>query len=318
MINGKIYIGQSINIKKRWSGHRRDYLIQQTRAYNTPLYQAFRKYGLENFLFEVLEECLPNQLDDKEVFYIAHFNSFGPAGYNQTAGGAYAEHIYIQPDMLSKVFQLLKTTEKTYNEIAEEVDLEPKVIHLINNGKCYYNPNEEYPIRAPLGELAKYNNFCVDCGARIEIRHTRCVKCSNVFNNFKLRRAERPNPIDLAKMIVESSFVKVGEQFGVSDNAIKKWCKNYGIPTKRYELFEWYNSQVEEKQQIKSVFPGSKSVRQIDPKTGNVIAIFSSVCSAAKSMGSNNNSHIVAVCRGREKTAYGYIWEYDGDNEHIA
>lgn len=65
-INQKIYIGQSVNISKRWTAHRNGAFNPNNNQYNTPLYKAIRKYGIENFTFEVLEECGINELDIKE------------------------------------------------------------------------------------------------------------------------------------------------------------------------------------------------------------------------------------------------------------
>lgn len=55
-INGKVYIGQSIDINKRWKEHKYRSQIPN-KEYDKYLYRAFRKYGLENFTFEILEEC---------------------------------------------------------------------------------------------------------------------------------------------------------------------------------------------------------------------------------------------------------------------
>ena len=50
LLNGKCYIGQSINIQKRWTNHKTSYKNPNKDCYNYPLYKAFRKYGLENFV----------------------------------------------------------------------------------------------------------------------------------------------------------------------------------------------------------------------------------------------------------------------------
>ena len=60
-LNGKVYIGQSINIKQRWKQHRTNATVRKEN-----LYLAFQKYGLENFSFEVLETCQEKELDEKE------------------------------------------------------------------------------------------------------------------------------------------------------------------------------------------------------------------------------------------------------------
>ena len=64
LINGKIYVGQSNNIERRFSQHKSPY--EQKRFSDKPLYKAFQKYGIENFSFSVIEECTVEQLNEKE------------------------------------------------------------------------------------------------------------------------------------------------------------------------------------------------------------------------------------------------------------
>ncbi|MBE9086661.1 hypothetical protein IQ278_31970 [Tolypothrix sp. LEGE 11397] len=47
---------------------------------------------------------------------------------------------------------------------------------------------------------------------------------------MKSRKVERPSKEDLEKMIWETSVLEVSHKFGVSDVAVAKWCKKYGIP----------------------------------------------------------------------------------------
>jgi len=51
----------------------------------------------------------------------------------------------------------------------------------------------------------------------------------------------RPSALELAKLVVANGFSAVGRKYGVSDSAIKKWCKAYGIPHLKTELKIWYN-----------------------------------------------------------------------------
>lgn len=53
---------------------------------DTPLYRAFKKYNLENFTFEILEECSTNELNDREKYWIQFYDTYRN-GYNQTIGG---------------------------------------------------------------------------------------------------------------------------------------------------------------------------------------------------------------------------------------
>ena len=83
MINHKVYIGQSRNISERWRAHR-----TRSQTEDTHLYRSIREYGLENFTFTIIEECLIEELNDKEKYWIRYYDSNNPdKGYNQTIGG---------------------------------------------------------------------------------------------------------------------------------------------------------------------------------------------------------------------------------------
>ena len=81
-INGKCYIGQSINIQQRWKDERCGAFNPSDVEYNSIKSRAFRKYGLNNFTFEILEECETNELNELEALYANLYNSYVPNGYN--------------------------------------------------------------------------------------------------------------------------------------------------------------------------------------------------------------------------------------------
>lgn len=86
-ITNKVYIGQSINIEKRWYEHKYKAECIEDRSYNSVLHNSMRKYGVEHFILEVLEECTIEELDTKEQFWIQQLNTISPYGYNILQGG---------------------------------------------------------------------------------------------------------------------------------------------------------------------------------------------------------------------------------------
>lgn len=83
-INGKIYIGQSLDIEKRYKQHLYDALNRADRGSGVDL--AIKKYGIENFDFAVIEECPIALLDERERYWISYYDSYHN-GYNRTPGG---------------------------------------------------------------------------------------------------------------------------------------------------------------------------------------------------------------------------------------
>lgn len=88
LVNGKVYIGQSQDIYSRWKEHK--YARNKRDCF--ALYGAFKKYGLDNFSFEIVECCPFEQLNEKEIYYISQYHSYvgdtKSNGYNMTKGGA--------------------------------------------------------------------------------------------------------------------------------------------------------------------------------------------------------------------------------------
>ena len=86
--NKKVYIGKSTNIEQRWKYHKQHYL--STIESNKPLYKAFRKYGIDNFTFEIIEyldKDYEEKSNEREKYWIRYYNSYGHTGYNATPGG---------------------------------------------------------------------------------------------------------------------------------------------------------------------------------------------------------------------------------------
>ena len=86
MISNKRYIGQSVDIYTRWHNHKS--ALRNNRHYNEHLQSAWNTYGEENFIFEVLEICDVDKIDDMEQYYITLFDCMNNTfGYNCESGG---------------------------------------------------------------------------------------------------------------------------------------------------------------------------------------------------------------------------------------
>ena len=82
-INNKCYVGQTERtIKIRWLEHIRPSKYKV----DLPLYRAIRKYGVDNFSIEEIEECDNAILDEREIYWIDYFDAYR-SGYNCTEGG---------------------------------------------------------------------------------------------------------------------------------------------------------------------------------------------------------------------------------------
>ena len=88
LINHKCYIGQSSNLEERYKKH--IYNINDL-THQEVLYKAFRKYGIENFSYEILENFeiySLEKLNELEQKYIEKYNALIPNGYNMVPGGS--------------------------------------------------------------------------------------------------------------------------------------------------------------------------------------------------------------------------------------
>ena len=86
LIENKCYIGSSIRVEKRWRQHINTSNNPNSSQYNYPLYKAFRQFGIENFIFEIIADDFETiwEMEEYEQQMIDFYNSVKPNGYNQT------------------------------------------------------------------------------------------------------------------------------------------------------------------------------------------------------------------------------------------
>ena len=237
-LNNHSYIGQSINIENRWSDEKARAFNPNSEEYESALSQAYRKYGVKNFSYTILEECLRAELDEKEIYYIALYNTYKD-GYNETTGGQGTPNLSVKlsSEQVEEIYHLLKNTTIPQKEIAQKFNVGQDVISTINNGKSRRNDNWDYPIR----NNRKIICYCIDCGIQITFGSTRCNSC----DKKRQRRTEWPTREELKQMIRQNSFVEIGKKFGVADNTIRKWCINYQLPSKKQDIKSYSDKEWE-------------------------------------------------------------------------
>ena len=90
-VNGKKYVGQAVDSARRYKQHiATSYRDNGSRDYNCPFHNAIRKYGIENFTFEILLDNLTKEeMDYWEIYYIQFYDTLvnSGKGYNVAAGG---------------------------------------------------------------------------------------------------------------------------------------------------------------------------------------------------------------------------------------
>lgn len=132
-INGKSYIGLSGDIFVRWSEHKCHY-----KTIDNVLYRAMRKYGIENFAFEVLENCPKRELGEREKFYIRKYRTYvgfeDCNGYNMTLGGEESEGMLFTKETRSKMSVKARLGN---NSAARKVYVEDKIFGTIKEAAEY-------------------------------------------------------------------------------------------------------------------------------------------------------------------------------------
>lgn len=125
----KVYVGQSINIEKRYKDHVRN--VQKS----IKMQEAFKTYGTPNLI--ILDTCELDKLDELEIHYIDKFDSYNN-GFNSTTGGVtakserkYDDEVYIG------ILLSLCDIDKSFMDIAIEYNVSYTFIRRIYNQESH-------------------------------------------------------------------------------------------------------------------------------------------------------------------------------------
>ena len=154
-VNGKCYIGQSINPKERWRGH----ICGDGQNYVSLIHRAIKKYGENNFTFEILGWF--EDYNEKEKYYIQYYRSYQPYGYNIQLGGQEPPHYNGEQNSFAKISNqtALRVQEQLQNwdipgrKIIKENKITHDIFRHINEGTSWHRDDLKYPLRPTEREL---------------------------------------------------------------------------------------------------------------------------------------------------------------------
>lgn len=127
--------------------------------------------------------------------------------------------------------------------------LPEEVVHHIDGNKTNNDPNNLMVFYTKADHSSFHQNGCdmnsitlLPCGSWISnVLSTRCPICEkkkskNAITCYKCRPSQsniKPSKEELSKILIENKghFTNVGKHYGVSDNAVRKWCKSYNLPS---------------------------------------------------------------------------------------
>lgn len=279
-INGHCYIGQSIDIERRWKQEIQGASCPTDREYNYPLSRAFRKYGIKNFTFTVLCECQPEDLNQLEENYIRVYNSYFN-GYNQTMGGDHKA--VVAKELVIQIQQELPFTTEPWTVLSQRYHVSDDTISKINRGLAWFNPQLSYPLRP------------VYIKQEPETKPTMVTWSSEMMHD-----------------IYELGWSHAAPKYGVTDSGLRKRAMRHGWPDTIFEFRNKYRQEVLGLSPIIKKEKKEKPIIQQYDKNMQLVAEYDTPSNASRAVlgDESGGSHIAQCCMGKRKTAYKFIWRY--------
>lgn len=163
--SNKIYIGQSIDIKTRWYKHR----VSKSKTF---LYNSFKKYGAGNHVFEVIEECDINLLNERERYWQDYYDVLNN-GLNLKLTRTNDKSGYLSSDTKIKISKRKRTIEEIEKSKISRTGLKrtEEQRQRIKNGRNY-SPMKDC-IKAKISEANKGKNPSIEARLKMSIAKTK-------------------------------------------------------------------------------------------------------------------------------------------------
>lgn len=327
-INHKIYIGQTrVTEPQRWQQHVW-YANNYPNKDSLLLCYAIRKYGKENFHREIIEECDNNSLNEREVYWINHYNSTDKnIGYNLALGGN-ACCKYSDAEIL-KAFEQEKSVVRASQIIGMSRNAFSKRLQAMGYITTRETPVEQYSLQGEL--LNIYSNATVAAEETNVSFHS--ITSSNTITSggYIWRRINATETIeDLIKKLSRNIPALQGiEQYDTSGNLLAIFdsagqaSKETGINISSIKaagdgrqvsaggyLWRRVYKGLDYTTMLNNYLLSSTccQIEEIDGE-GNVIQIFDSATKAEKQLGYSYNS-IKKVCDGKARHTHNRYFRY--------
>lgn len=278
LINNHSYIGQSRNIEVRWKKHIYETSNPDYPQYYYTIHKAFRKYGVKNFSFEIIEECSEELLNEREIYWIAYYNTYND-GYNDTLGGECGPVLYGEDNPNAKL------TEDDIRDIREAA------LRCESQIEYYQKYTDKISFR-------QFSRIWQGEGWSHILPEVKNFIQSQEYLHIIRSRAAKSQITERQKEIWQD--IEKRKQQG------EKRLEVYQLYEKEYSLSGFNKIWYRTKEGIK---PLKKAVAKIDKNTNEILDIYESAAEAGK----QNNcdaSGISKVCRGTRTTCGNYKWRY--------
>lgn len=289
-INGKRYIGQSVNIYRRWSNHIS--VLNNNYHFNDHLQKAWVKYGEAAFVFSILEKCSKEDLNTREKYWIEHYDSFN-SGYNLTIGGDGTLGSICSEEKKAKISKAKigkKLTEEQKQRVSKGLLNSPNVLRGENHPyfQRKLNDTEILRLRNGIKQYYEENNHTPPWSKKVI-----CVTTGKIFDTMTKGAAE----YNIKAPANISSCCSHKREFAgeLPDGTRLQW--------------EWYvdGKTYDKKEQV---YRSNKErpIIQYD-LNHNYIREWKSAKECCDNTGISR-SKICNVCKGQRRQTGGYIFEY--------
>lgn len=298
-INGKIYIGQSVNINQRKSRHKSD--LNKNKHGNSHLQNSWNKYEEKNFEFTIIEECNVDMLNNKEIYWINYYDSCNNSnGYNEKTGGN--NNFVLSDNYINKM---------------REAQFKIPILQINLNGIIVKEWSGAREASKTLNISQSCIWQCVNNNRKTYKNFIWIKKEKYKINNFNINDYINQNtqPIKIVQLNLYGNLIKIWNSSSEAhiighfdSSSIIKCCKHKSKSHKRY-MWLYYEEYKSKKKKIKYKTIQNKEILQLD-LNNNLIKVWDSIVQAEKYFANKRTGNIGKVLGKKNKTAYGFKWEY--------